>query len=113
MSVPTLERGNEGVLAVTAAGALTGSFAGAITGPVSSAGAVFGAVTFALALSGTAAVALTGTASSAFALASTATTSPSTGEKGVVWNILKITGELIRGSGCSISIGNVRIHTGI
>ena len=32
MDAPTLERGNEGVLAVTAAGALTGSFAGAITG---------------------------------------------------------------------------------
>ena len=32
MDAPTLERGNEGVLAVTAAGSFAGAFAGAITG---------------------------------------------------------------------------------
>ena len=42
-----------------------------------------------------------------------APTSPSTGKKGVFWNILKIIDELIRGSGCSISIGNIRDHEGI
>ena len=109
------ERGNEGVLAVTAAGALTGVFARAITRTFSSAaagsgavacavlgafrgaGTVFGAVTFAFALAGAAAVTLTGAATSTFALALTTTPSPATGQEDIRVAMMGIKGHSVHG----------------